>query len=104
MVFTLSLPIFALNATFLAITKKKPLDCGVTLVHLRNAIDRKEHGSIRSMSYEWQGKVSIPLAVYMHLTSILHKSPDPEHIAARLFLILDWNLTSIADVVAQSNI
>lgn len=46
----------------------------------------------------------IPLQAYIHLAKLLHKSINPEHIVAHLFLLLDWNLISGADVVAASNI
>ena len=51
-----------------------------------------------------EGKDLIPLQAYIHLAMLLHKSDDPEHIAAHLFLLLDWNLISWADMVATSNI
>ena len=38
-----------------------------------------------------EGKDPIPLAAYTHLASILNQSNDPEHVAAHLFLLLDWN-------------
>ncbi len=51
-----------------------------------------------------EGKDPIPLAAYTHLASILNRSNDPEHVAAHLFLLLDWNLMSRADFVVTSNI
>ena len=49
-----------------------------------------------------EGKDPIPLAAYTHLASILNRSNDPEHVAAHLFLLLDWNLMSHADFVVQT--
>jgi hypothetical protein len=63
------------------------------------ARQRKELG-IRSS----EGKDPLPFAAYVYLAEILHKSKDPEHIAARLFLLLDWNMISRADSVVSSNI
>ena len=51
-----------------------------------------------------EGKDPIPLVAYIHLASILNRSNDPEHVAAHLFLLLDWNLMSRADFVVTSNI
>lgn len=39
----------------------------------------------------------IPFAAYIHLATILYESKDPEMLAAQLFLLLDWNLISLAD-------
>lgn len=51
-----------------------------------------------------EGRDPIPFAAYVHLAEILCKSEKPEHIAARLFLLLDWNLMSSAETVVDSNI
>jgi hypothetical protein len=51
-----------------------------------------------------EGKDPMSLAAYIQLAEILCKSPDPEHNAAHLFLLLDWNLISRADTVVNSNI
>ena len=51
-----------------------------------------------------EGRDPIPLAAYVHLAEILCKSDKPEHIAAHLFLLLDWNLISRAETVVESNI
>jgi hypothetical protein len=36
-----------------------------------------------------EGKNPIPKGAYLHLAEILHKSNDPENIAAHLILLLD---------------
>jgi hypothetical protein len=51
-----------------------------------------------------EGKDPIPLAAYTYLANVLIKSDDPEHVAAHLFLLLEWNLISRADMVINANI
>ena len=51
-----------------------------------------------------EGKRPLPFAAYEYLADILRRSDNPEHIAAHLFLLLDWNLISCADGVVTSNI
>jgi hypothetical protein len=51
-----------------------------------------------------EGKDPMPFACYELLCSILHKSKTSEHVAAHLFLILDWNMLSRADAIVEANI
>ena len=51
-----------------------------------------------------EGKDKMPFAAFVHLAEILHRSDNPEHIGAHLFLCLDWNMISRADSVITSNI
>ena len=51
-----------------------------------------------------KGDNLLQIVAYIYLAEILHKSKDPEHIAAHLFLILDWNMISWADCIITSNI
>jgi hypothetical protein len=51
-----------------------------------------------------EGRDPFPFAAYNFLANILSASPDPEHVHAHLFLLLDWNLMSRADTVIQQNI
>jgi hypothetical protein len=51
-----------------------------------------------------EGKDPLPFAAYQYLAEILHQSNDPDHIAAHLFLLLEWNMISRADSVIGSNI
>ena len=46
----------------------------------------------------------MPFATYRHLAEILNHSSNPEHVAAHLFLLIDWNLISWADGVISANI
>ena len=39
-----------------------------------------------------EGKSPLQFAAYEYLADILHCSDNPEHIAAHLFLLLDWNI------------
>lgn len=51
-----------------------------------------------------EGKDSLPFAAYTYLCELLHKSSNPEHIAAYLFLVLNWNMISHTNCVITSNI
>lgn len=51
-----------------------------------------------------EGKDPLPFQGYELLCSILHRSKDPKHIAAHLFLTLDWNMLSRVDYIVNSNI
>ena len=46
----------------------------------------------------------MPFAAYVHIAEILNCSSNPEHVAAHLFLLIDWNLISWADGVISANI
>ncbi|KAL3793017.1 hypothetical protein ACHAWO_008273 [Cyclotella atomus] len=63
------------------------------------AKQRKEFG-LRTSS----GKDPMPFGAYELLCSILHRSRNPQHIAAHLFLTLDWNMLSRVDFIVSSNV
>jgi hypothetical protein len=63
------------------------------------AKQRKELG-LRSS----EGKDPLPFDAFVFLSEILHKSNNPEHVAAHFFLILDWIMISRANTVISSNI
>jgi hypothetical protein len=54
-----------------------------------SAQERKDHGLHIS-----EGKDQLPLPALIYLCKELHKSNDPEHVAALLFLLIGWNLIS----------
>eukprot|EP00956_Cyclotella_meneghiniana_P031529 scaffold83065_cov68-Cyclotella_meneghiniana.AAC.1 len=56
----------------------------------RDAAKQKKQYGLRTS----EGKDPMPFAAYEHLCHILHQSRDPQHIAAHLFLTLDWNMLS----------
>jgi hypothetical protein len=64
-----------------------------------NARERQELG-LRTT----KGKDPMPLAALVYLCQILVKSPDPEHLDAQFFLLLDWNLFSRAESIVNSHI
>ncbi len=45
----------------------------------------------------------MPFEAYRLLSSILARSSDPEHLACRLFLLLDWNMVSRAENVVNQH-
>ncbi len=51
-----------------------------------------------------EGKDPMPFAAYVKLASILACSQDTEHVAAHLFLLLDWNMVSRAENAVNSHI
>ena len=51
-----------------------------------------------------EGKKYLPFAAYRLLARILFESEKPEHIHARTFLVLDWNLISRAEYVVDAKI
>ena len=50
-----------------------------------------------------EGKDPMPFVAYVRLASILARSLDPEHVAAHLFLLLDWNMVSCAENAVNSH-
>ena len=46
----------------------------------------------------------MPLRAYKYLAKIIFESDEPEPVAARIFLLLEWNLISWAEYVVDSNI
>ena len=51
-----------------------------------------------------EGKDPMPFPAYVKLARILAQSPDPEHVAAHLFLLLDWNMVSRAENVCNAHL
>ena len=51
-----------------------------------------------------EGKDPMPFPAYVKLASILAQSLDPEHVAAHLFLLLDWNMVSRAENVCNAHL
>ena len=45
----------------------------------------------------------MPFPAYVKLACILLQSPNPEHIAAHFFLLLDWNMVSQAENVVNAH-
>ena len=43
-----------------------------------------------------EGKNHLPMAAYKYLAKLLYESPNPEHIPAHTFFVLNWNLVSRA--------
>eukprot|EP00956_Cyclotella_meneghiniana_P034023 scaffold100967_cov120-Cyclotella_meneghiniana.AAC.1 len=66
----------------------------------RDAAKQKKQYGLRTS----EGKDPIPFSAYEHLCHILHKSRDPQHIAAHLFLTLDWNMLSRVDFIVTTNV
>jgi len=65
----------------------------------RIGAEEKEKLGIRAT-----GKDPLPFDAYVFLAEILCKDENPEYIAAHLFLLLDWNLISRADMIVNANI
>lgn len=63
------------------------------------ARERQEHGI-----HVTEGKDPMKFKAYVELAKILCKSDDREHIAAHLFLLLDWNMVSRAEGVVSQHI
>jgi hypothetical protein len=51
-----------------------------------------------------EGKDPLPLACLIYLCKFLHCSNDPEHVAALLFLLIEWNLISRAENVVNAHV
>ena len=51
-----------------------------------------------------EGKGPLPVKCLQYLAEVLHRSKEPEHIAALFFLLLEWNLLSRADMVINAHI
>ena len=74
------------------------------LPRYKKGCHRKSAEEKRKLGIRNTGKDPLPLAAYIFLAELLCKSDDAEHIAAHLFLLLDWNLISRADMIVFSNI
>ena len=44
------------------------------------------------------------MAACKYLTKLLYESPNPEHIPAHTFFVLNWNLVSRAEFVVDAKI
>jgi len=64
-----------------------------------SAKEKKQHGLSTI-----EGKKPLPFAAYELLAKILFESPDPEHVPAHTFLLLEWNLISRAEYLVDSKI
>ena len=51
-----------------------------------------------------EGKKPLPFRAYKYLAKIIFGSDEPEHVSARTFLLLEWNIISRAEYVVDSNI
>ena len=51
-----------------------------------------------------EGKDPLPVKCLQYLAEVLHRSKEPEHIAALFFLLLEWNLLSHANMVVNAHI
>jgi hypothetical protein len=49
-----------------------------------------------------KGKLPLPFEAFKLLAQILFKSEKQEHIAAHLFLLLEWNLISLSEMVVSA--
>jgi hypothetical protein len=74
------------------------------LPRYKKGCHRKSAEEKRKLGIRNTGKDPLPLQAYIFLAELLCKSDDAEHIAAHLFLLLDWNLISRADMIVHSNI
>ena len=63
------------------------------------ARERQEHGFCVT-----EGKDPMKFKAYVELAKILCKSDNRDHIAAHLFLLLDWNMVSRAEGVVSQQI
>ncbi|KAL3769767.1 hypothetical protein ACHAWO_011295 [Cyclotella atomus] len=63
------------------------------------ARERQKHGLRTS-----EGKDPMPYPAYVHLAKALSMSDKPEHTAAHLFLLLEWNMVSRSEAVVDQHI
>ena len=65
----------------------------------KGATERKRLGLAAT-----EGKKPLPIRAYKYMAKILFESDKPEHIAAHLFLLIEWNLISRAEFVVDAKI
>jgi hypothetical protein len=51
-----------------------------------------------------EGKDPLLLTCLIYLCKFFHRSKDPEHVAALLFLLIEWNLISRAENVVNAHV
>ena len=49
-------------------------------------------------------KNPFPFSAYKYLAKLFFKSDEPDHVAAHIFIPLEWNIISWAEYVVDSNI
>jgi hypothetical protein len=61
-------------------------------------------GTRRTTARERQKQDPMPYPAYVHLAKALSTSDKPEHTAAHLFLLLEWNMVSCSEAVVDQHI
>ena len=51
-----------------------------------------------------EGKKHMPVAGFKKMAKVLYESPNPEHIPAHSFFVLDWNLVARAEFLVDAKI